>query len=137
MVGVVTGQFIPEKTAGKTICDIMIALLAPGNTKVYTGRDRCEQVQRNIQVAFALAAYRSDNGHYPAKLEDLAPKYLPSIPADLFSGKPLIYRPTENGYLLYSVGPNEKDDGGRTADDAPPGDDLVVRMPLPPLMAKR
>ena len=42
-----------------------------------------------------------------------------------------IYRPSDNGYLLYSVGVNGKDDGGRTYDDNPPGDDPAVRMPLP------
>ena len=44
-------------------------------------------------------------------------------------GKALIYRSTDDGYLLYSVGVNGVDDKGRTADDEPPGDDLVVRMP--------
>jgi hypothetical protein len=58
-----------------------------------------------------------------------AAAHLPAMPDDLFSGKPLIYKPEAGGYLLYSVGVNGKDDGGRTFDDAPPGDDLVVRMP--------
>lgn len=30
----------------------------------------------------ALASYRGDHGHYPAKLEDLVPAYLRMIPAD-------------------------------------------------------
>jgi hypothetical protein len=55
------------------------------------------------------------------------------ISQDIFSGNPLIYRPSETGYLLYSVGPNGKDDGGRGPDDDPSGDDLVIRMPLPEL----
>jgi hypothetical protein len=37
------------------------------------------------------------------------------------------------GYLLYSVGVNRKDEGGRGYEDDPPGDDLTVRMPLPKL----
>ncbi|MEX0704455.1 MAG: hypothetical protein WD069_20305, partial [Planctomycetales bacterium] len=64
----------------------------------------------------------------------LAPKYIAAVPDDLFSGKPLIYRPTEDGsgYLLYSVGQNEIDDGGSAAaDDDGTGDDLVVRTPTP------
>jgi hypothetical protein len=55
------------------------------------------------------------------------------IPPDLFSGKPLIFRPSENGYLLYSVGVNGKDEGGRGEEDMAPGDDLSVRMPQPDL----
>ena len=40
-----------------------------------------------------------------------------------------MYRRDGAGYLLYSVGANEKDDGGRQHDDDPVGDDLRVRMP--------
>ena len=48
------------------------------------------------------------NGRYPAKLEDLAPAYLAAVPGDLFSGKPLVYKPAEKGYLFYSFGVNGK-----------------------------
>ena len=78
-----------------------------------------------------MAAYRKDNGRYPAKLADLAPTYLADVPGDVFSGKELIYKPTEKGYLFYSVGQNGKDEGGHWYDDDPPGDDPRVRMPLP------
>ena len=60
-------------------------------------------------------------------------KSLTAVPNDLFSGKALVYRPMEKGYLFYSVGVNGKDEQGRSFDDDPPGDDLVVRMPLPEL----
>ena len=66
-------------------------------------------------------------------MDALAPKYLKEIPGDIFSGKALIYRITEDGYLLYSVGVNGQDEGGRSFEDVPPGDDLAVRMPLPKL----
>jgi hypothetical protein len=125
------------KMVGKSIGDVALGLMMPAVLKVQDAHDRCVQVQRNVQLAFALAAYRADTGRYPAKLDDLAPKYLLTVPRDLFSGKPLIYRPSENGYVFYSVGPNGRDDGGRTADDDPPGDDLCVRMPLPPLKSKK
>jgi hypothetical protein len=137
LIGVVTGTSIQAKTAGKVIGDVMAALSVPTCTKIYFAYDRWQQMQCNVQIAYALAAYRSDNGHYPTKLDDLSPKYLAAIPGDLFSGKPLIYRPSADGYLLYSVGPNGVDDGGRGYDDEPPGDDLVVNIPLPELKAKK
>jgi hypothetical protein len=82
-------------------------------------------------VAFALAAYRADHGKYPASLDELAPKYLPKVPRDLFSGGPLVYLPEGDGYLLYSFGVNGSDEDGRGRDDDPRGDDLAVRMPVP------
>ena len=44
---------------------------------------------------------------------------------------PTLYRLEDKGFLVYSVGPNGIDEGGRWYDDAPPGDDPRVRMPLP------
>jgi len=122
-----------DKAVGKAIGDVLIGLLLPAVRKVQNAHDRSEQVQRNLHVAFALAAYQRDHGNYPAKLDALAPKYLATVPNDLFSGKALVYRFAEKGYLLYSVGVNGQDEGGRSFDDDPSGDDLPVRMPLPEL----
>jgi hypothetical protein len=108
-----------------------VAYASPAFDKVQSAAERSEQEERNLHLAFVLAAYRQDQGRYPEKLDKLAPKYLAKIPDDLFSGKPLIYRPEGKGYLLYSVGPNGTDDEGRGPDDAPRGDDLSVRMPVP------
>jgi hypothetical protein len=122
---------------GKAIGSAAITLLMPAAGKVQDAHDRCEQIQWNVQVAFALAAYRHEHGRYPAKLDDLAPRYLKVVPGDIFSGKALIYRPAEKGYLFYSVGANGKDEGGHWYDDDPPGDDPRVRMPLPELKRKK
>ena len=120
-----------KRERGEQIGNILIGLLLPALDKIQDAYDRTEQTQINLHIAFALAAYRADAGRYPVRLDDLAPKYLARIPADVFSGKPLIYRPTENDYLLYSVGVNGIDEDGRWTEDEPRGDDLRVRMPVP------
>lgn len=69
-----------------------------------------------IQTEIALRRYRADQGQYPKSLDKLAPKYLKSVPIDPFGqGKPLKYRLIDNGkrFLLYSVGSDLKDDGGK------------------------
>jgi hypothetical protein len=119
---------------GEAIGQILIALYSPGMLKASLSADRFEQRFINLRIAIALAEYKLAHGAYPEKLADLAPKSIAAIPDDLFSGKPLVYKPTKDGYLLYSVGANGKDDGGKTYGDEPYGcDDLVVRMPLPKL----
>jgi hypothetical protein len=125
------------KAMGQKLGDILISLLMPAYNKLQPAADRAEQGQRNQYLAFALAAYRADHGRYPERLDVLAPKYLSEIPGDLFSGKALIYRPSKDGYLLYSVGVNGRDEGGQWYNDQPPGDDPRVRMPLPPLKRKQ
>jgi hypothetical protein len=121
----------PSKDIGNSISDILIALFVPAFPKVQRAYDWSEQTQRNLHLAFALAAYHADSGRYPARLDELVPRYLAAVPNDLFSGKALIYQPAAKGYLLYSVGENGRDEGGRSYGDQPPGDDLCVRMPLP------
>jgi hypothetical protein len=127
----------PDKVIGKGFGDALISYMMPASSKVQSVWDRSAQVNRNLHIAFALAAYQRDNGRYPAKLEDLAPKYLVAVPDDLFMGKALVYRPAASGYLLYSVGINGEDEGGRTCDDKPAGDDLRVKMPLPELCREK
>ena len=79
------------------------------------------------KLAWALAAFRAERGSYPAGLEELKGEYVDEIPHDVFSGRPLIYERTTDGYLLYSVGMNGKDDGG--VNDREQGeDDIAVRV---------
>ena len=40
-------------------------------------------------------------------------KYLRRIPVDPFTGNPFVYKLKEDGFIVYSVGSNEKDDEGR------------------------
>ncbi len=53
------------------------------------------------------------NGQFPEKLEALAPQFVAKIPHDPLTGELYKYRRTDDGqFVLYSVGWNEKDDGG-------------------------
>jgi hypothetical protein len=115
---------------GRALAAILVPLLLPAFDKVQTAVERGQQTQDVVLVAFALAQHQREHGRYPERLDALAPKYLKHVPPDLFSGRGLVYRPAANGYLLYSIGPDGKDDGGRSQADDPAGDDIAVRMPL-------
>jgi len=66
------------------------------------------------RVACALERYRLAHGQYPEVLDALAPQFIGKLPHDIINGQPLHYRRTVNGnFMLYSVGWNEKDDGGQ------------------------
>jgi hypothetical protein len=72
---------------------------------------------RLLAATLALRAYRLEHGRYPATLQALTPRYLPAVPGDPFSPAPLLYRSQCKGYVLYSIGPDGKDDGGTPAFD--------------------
>jgi hypothetical protein len=65
------------------------------------------------RTAIALERYRLARGEYPESLDALAPQFIAKLPHDVIGGGPLKYRRTSDGqFVLYSVGWNEKDDGG-------------------------
>ena len=65
-------------------------------------------------VACALERFRLAHGNYPDALDALAPRFITQLPHDLINGQPLHYRRTDDGkFCLYSVGWDEKDDGGK------------------------
>ncbi|MCH7727967.1 MAG: hypothetical protein IH991_16045, partial [Planctomycetes bacterium] len=87
------------------------------------------KARRHLLIAaLAVQSYRLEQGNLPSTLGDLVPEYLPTIPQDPFTSLPLIYHVEQVTYLLYSAGPNQKDDGGVPYDyfsDDPSGDILL------------
>ena len=76
-------------------------------------------MRRMAAVALAMRLYEIDNGRRPAKLAELAPKYLPAIPADPFvagGARRISYLPSAERPLLYCLGKNGIDDEGKCPD---------------------
>ena len=92
---------------------------------------RCLADLRLALTAMALEQFRAAHGNqYPAAMSELTPSYFSAIPTDPFDGQPLRYRQQGKGYLLYSIGPDLKDDGGMQM--TAKGGDLVFIVVTPP-----
>jgi hypothetical protein len=127
----------PSSDLSEPIGKLLLLMTLPAARDAAEAEARTAQHFELTRLGFLLAAFRADKGRYPLQLSELAPKYLPQVPADLFTGGPLAYRPQPNGYLLYSFGPNGRDDGGLRHEDRTKGvnevsDDVVVRIPIQP-----
>ena len=68
---------------------------------------------RLLSVEVALRNYRAEVGRAPTSLGQLVPQCLHSVPRDPFSGRSLVYRVQGTNWLLYSVGEDRVDDGGK------------------------
>jgi hypothetical protein len=67
----------------------------------------------------AILRHKKDTGQYPQNLNQLVTAgYLKQLPIDSFSDKPLVYKKTDDNFILYSVGPNFTDDGGEPGRDS-------------------
>lgn len=86
------------------------------------GFERSRTFDLLLQSALELRAQKLERGAYPATF---------ATPLDPFSpdGKPLVYRPTKDAYVLYSVGPDGKDNGAspiQTIEERPEANMKVV-----------
>jgi hypothetical protein len=88
------------------------------------GPGRFARAQSSVDLARAavgLERYRLAHGGFPESLDALALQYLGSVPRDVVNGRPLIYRrEADGGFVLYSIGWNETDDGGTVVLDPGP-----------------
>jgi len=67
-------------------------------------------------VALALRRWHIEKGSYPPELAMLVEgRYISELPVDPFGDGPPIYRLTDDGFILYSLGLNFTDDGGKPA----------------------
>jgi hypothetical protein len=102
--------------------ELLISGLALGETTLLA-EVRAQLSARLTIVGYAFAEYESVHGAYPDSLNTLVPELLESVPADPFGEEPIRYvLNAERGtFLLYGVGTNGQDDGGR-GDDVSFGD---------------
>jgi hypothetical protein len=78
----------------------------------------CQAELHTAATALAIERYRLAHGMWPTTLADVTgDRFLSSIPADPYDGRPLRYLVGPDGVVVYSVGPDRRDDGGKR----PPG----------------
>jgi hypothetical protein len=93
--------------------DILATMLMPVYSKFPQKVALAQSGVDMAMLACALERYRLAHGQYPEELNALVPGFVAVLPHDIINGQPLKYRRTDNGrFILYSVGWNEKDDGG-------------------------
>jgi hypothetical protein len=109
-----------------------LALRPPVFEAMQTAQPRSDAWLRLARLAFLLTAYRIEHRQSPDRLDKLAPNYLARVPADPFTGGQFVYRAQSDGFLVYSLGPNGKDDSGRSEGPVPktglPADDIAIRL---------
>ncbi|NOS72149.1 MAG: hypothetical protein HOP33_19765 [Verrucomicrobia bacterium] len=110
---------------------LLSCMLLPGLGNVSWKEAGCLAWLRLAQTAVALEQFRTANDdHYPKSLRELTPSFLNAIPADPFDGQSLRYRKEGNGYVLYSIGKDIKDDNGKRLKQQ--DGDLVFSVINPP-----
>ena len=99
---------------------------------------RLTQVEA-ARTALEIERHRLRTGSLPQSLSDLPPAFLAKHGMDVCSGKRLVYKHEGENYMVYGVGLDKHDDGGRpslnpgSTSTASSGDYIfrVGEMPVP------
>jgi len=98
--------------------DLVLAQIAiPAFSGQMTRIARLQAAIDQARIVCALERFHLAHGTYPATTSELSPNYLAQIPHDLMTGEPLRYRRKGDGFVLYSLGWDQKDDDGVLMDD--------------------
>jgi len=94
--------------------------------------DRVRGDWQMTRVILALQLYRQRRSEWPEQLEAIKGELGGEVPTDAYSGKAYQYRVENGGWVLYSVGENYVDDGGKLGEGGVNYSvDLVRSFPLP------
>ncbi len=110
--GTILASILSRDTRSDLIGSIFAALMLPAVDAACSAEDRSNSLLTITQLSAALAVYRVEHGTYPAKIADLTPAVINKLPADLYHDKPYVYKRVNDGYLLYTIGANDRDDSG-------------------------
>ena len=99
--------------AGKSF---LMKILAPAHDRIVNICWRVKTHRIAVLTMLALARYEKEKSEYPESLDVLVELgYLKETPNDPYSDSSLVYKKTDESFILYSFGENLSDDGGRVA----------------------
>jgi hypothetical protein len=114
----IAGELSSETVIGTQVAGIRylpVVVINPAATMVRADLQMkwTEQHLDVVRTLVALELCHRQSGEYPEDLDTLAPSYLDELRLDHFDGAPIKYRKGDAGFVLYSVGTDRDDDGGR------------------------
>lgn len=97
-----------------------VKMFFPAVAKCYEADVRTTALLLATAAAVGAERQRLKTGAFPTGLTD--------PPTDPFTAKLMVVKATDDGIIIYSVGPDHTDDGGNLSDTPKPGTDLGVRL---------
>lgn len=96
---------------------LLTQILVPALKTCFMVSGRHAAKRETAKTGIAIHRYRAEHDKLPKQLADLVPEYLPAIPLDPYTDKPLKYKVTSDDWVVYSIGEDLKDNGGAAYDD--------------------
>lgn len=92
----------------RVLAGVMFPAISKAVRKYAEGQTEVDQ----MRIACAIEQFRARHGKLPAKLTELSPEFLSTLPHDPFNGNDYQYGVEGDEYVIHGVGANGVDDGG-------------------------
>ena len=120
-------DYVETRYAGKS--SWISQYFVPDMRNAVEGEARRVATLRTVQTAIAIERFRlSNKGNPPGTLDELTPRFLPTLLNDPFDGEPLRYKTLEKGFVVHSVGVDRVEDQEAVGAEANQADDLRFRV---------
>jgi peroxiredoxin len=107
-------QLYNERDALKDKTNPWVETLSPVIIRTIENEYRSRAAAKALVTTLAVLRYNNEKNGYPENLSQLVSAgYLKEPPNDPFSDKSLVYKRTQEGFMLYSYGADYDDDGGQ------------------------
>jgi hypothetical protein len=106
-----TWRDLLKRTILTELQGIELPQMMVGEAEEFTMQEQC--FARLLSLDLLIRAYKKEYGRVPASLDEVALKNYADLLIDPYSETQFVYRPTEQGFILYSVGKNGIDEGGK------------------------
>jgi hypothetical protein len=122
--------FYPRTIPTRLTSRVLLGLLIPPAPALMNSAGHALETNRSMfNLSMSLCEYRAGQKMFPETLGKLAPEYIGRIPVDDFGRREFVYRKTDTGFLLYSLGKNGRDDGGEGwSEQNEEADDVVIQV---------
>ncbi len=127
------GETLEEELSASSLAYPLSSTIIPAMGHAFSGEPTTKARLCVAHTALQVEKWRMAHGRWPDSLDDLVPDALEAVPNDPFSDSPFRYTRTEDGVVVYSVGPDLADNGGLSEQEAErlSGDDLDEGWDLP------
>ena len=127
------GTYMKSATHTRALWDLdfrLRALMEPNYLPRYQENALIQAQLANAQAVVAIERWRlAHPGQWPERLAHLVPAYLRAVPLDPFADEPVRFRRLPQGYVVYCVGLDFTDDGGKAGGRGEnPGTDTTLRV---------
>lgn len=112
-LAVCTNLVSQQELAANRHHHLLSSLLLPSVDRALIRESECAARLTVARTALALERFRLAHGRLSKDLGELVPRLLPAVPLDPFDAAPLRYKPLLTGYVVYSIGRDGHDDGGK------------------------